>query len=703
MTQHSDIISTNIAMTRHLRSGQLEVAREIFDRMPDRSVVSWNTMISGCSKWGRYPEALSLVSSMHHSGMKLNETTFSTVLSVCSNSKSLNGGKEIHSLIVRSGSETFEFVGSAMLHFYASCSGIQEAERIFKELIHTNDLLWNLMIVAYVQCDWMEDAMDVFERMPRRDVAAWTSVISGFAKREDGEAQEMALELFQLMRETWEVAPNEFTMDCVLRTCGRIGAYWAGLAVHNLVIKYGLDFDDSIGSALIEFYSSCKAIDEARRVYDGAANPSLNASNSLLEGLVSMGKIDDAEVIFNGLPELKPISYNLMIKGYALNGQVEESKRLFEKMPQRTIASSNTMISVFARNGEIDKARQLFEEIGGEGNPVSWNSMISGYIQNCQYVDAFKLYRELCRLSVIRTRSTFSALLQACSCLGSLKLGQLLHAHVLKTPYESNVYVGTSLVDMYSRCGSIDDARRSFSSISSPNVAAWTALINGYAHHRLGPEAISLFEEMLGSGVCPNSATFVGILGACGHSGLVEEGLRIFQSMGNSAVPTLEHYASVANLLARSGHLKEAEEFIKEMPIKADGVTWGALLSACWHWADMEAAERVAEKMFNIDSKNVSTYVILSNIYALSGRWREKRKVRKQLRGLALKKDPGQSWIELNSGVHVFSVEDRGHPECDLIYWILDHITVNVSSLLKLNSVSARTNDIVYVNTTASP
>ncbi|OWM79623.1 hypothetical protein CDL15_Pgr023035 [Punica granatum] len=638
---------------------------------------------------------------MHRSGMKLNETTFSTVLSICANSKSLKGGKEIHSLILRSGSERFELVGSALLYFYANCAGAQEAEWIFEEFIHMNDRLWNLMIVAYVQYDWMEDAMDVFERMPRRDVAAWTSLISGFAKQEDAGSQETALELFQLMRETGEVAPNEFTLDCILRTSCKLGVSRLGLAIHGLVIKYGLQSDDSISSALIEFYSSCEAINEARRVYDGAVNPSLNASNALLEGLVSMGRINDAEVIFNGLSELKPISYNLMIKGYGLNGQVKDSKRLFDKMPQRTIASFNTMIAVYSRNGEINKAMQLFDEIKGEGNPVSWNSMISGCIQNGHYEDAFKLYREGRELSITRTRSTFSALFHACSCLGSLKLGQMLHAHVLKTPHQSNVYVGTSLVDMYSRCGSIDDARRSFSSISLPNVAAWTALINAYAHHRLGSEAIRLFEEMLENGVCPNSATFVGILSACGHSGLIEEGMRIYRAMGNyGIIPTFEHYACVANLLGRSGYLKEAEEFIDQMPIKADGVVWGALLSACWFWADMEAAERVAEKMFRIDYNNVSAHVILSNIYALSGRWREKRKVRKQLRGLALKKDPGRSWIELNSGFHAFSVEDRGHPQCDLIYWTLERITANVNSLVMLDYVSERTDDIADVNTT---
>ena len=117
------------------------------------------------------------------------------------------------------------------------------------------------------------------------------------------------------------------------------------------------------------------------------------------------------------------------------------------------------------------------------------------------------------RLLIDHTRSAFSALFHACTCLGSLQLGELLHAHVIKTPFESNAYVGTSLVDMYSKCGSISNAQKSFSSISSPNVAAWTALINGYAHHGLGSKEILLYEEMLKQGVVPNGATFIGRAG----------------------------------------------------------------------------------------------------------------------------------------------------------------------------------------------
>ncbi|KAK0597569.1 hypothetical protein LWI29_026595 [Acer saccharum] len=170
----------------------------------------------------------------------------------------------------------------------------------------------------------------------------------------------------------------------------------------------------------------------------------------------------------------------------------------------------------------------------------------------------------MCRLAIEWTRWTFSVLFHACSCLGSLQQGQLLHAHLIKTPFESNVYVGTSLIDMYSKCGNIAEAQASFSCISSSNVTACTALIDGYAHHGLGPEAIILFERMIEQGVVPNAATFVGILSACGHAGLVNEGMNFFHSMEKcyGVTPTIKHYTCVVDLLGQSGQIKEAEEFI---------------------------------------------------------------------------------------------------------------------------------------------
>lgn len=633
-------------------------------------------MISAYTKWGRTEEALGVVSTMHRSGTKLNETTFSTLLSSCSRGRSRNHGKQTHCLVLKSGFEDFELVGSSLLNCYASCLEIDDARRVFDVLHMRNPLLWSLMLVGYVQCNLMEDALGVFRRMPAQDVVSWTALISGFSRSEGGCVK--ALEFFCLMRTSGEAEPNEFTLDSVVRACGRLAVLREGKMIHGSLIRYGFESDPSIGGALIELYCNCNVVQDAKRVYDGLVEPCLSTSNILIEGLIAMGRIEEAESVFSGMVELNTVSYNLMMKGYGQSSRVEDSRSLFGKMPHKTLVSSNTMISVYCRNGEFDEAWKLFEDTKGEKDTVTWNCMISGYVQNQHPEEALKLYMHMHRLEVECSRSTFSTLFRACSGMGALQQGKSLHAHVIKTPFASNVYVGTSLVDMYAKCGNLTDAQASFNCIPSPNVAAWTALINGYAHHGLGIQVIPLFERMLEQGVEPNVITFVGLITACGRAGLVKEGMQFFHLMEKySLVPTQEHYACVVDLLGRSGYLQEAEAFINSMPIEADSVVWGALLSACWFFMDMEVGERVAERMFGLDSKLMSTYVIMSNIYAGVGRWEEVLKVRKKLRGLEVKKDPGCSWIELKNNVHVFRVEDRSHPHCNEIYEVLQELMAN--------------------------
>ncbi|KAF5731231.1 hypothetical protein HS088_TW19G00837 [Tripterygium wilfordii] len=200
--------------------------------------------------------------------------------------------------------------------------------------------------------------------------------------------------------------------------------------------------------------------------------------------------------------------------------------------------------------------------------------MMSGYVQNDQHEEALRLYMTMRRLSVDRIRLAFCVLFHSCSISST---GQLLLAHLAKTPFVSNVYVGTSLVDMYAKCGNLADAQSSFASISAPNVAAWTAFISRHAHHGLGSEAILRFQHMVKQKIDPNAATFVGLLSACCRAVLVNEGKGVFYTTEKiyRVIPTLEHHACVVDLLGRSGLLLEAKEFIRQMPIEADAIIWG--------------------------------------------------------------------------------------------------------------------------------
>ncbi|KAI7734643.1 hypothetical protein M8C21_026331, partial [Ambrosia artemisiifolia] len=641
-----NITSANMAIATHSRNGQLDIARKVFDEMPQRTVVSWNTMISTYTKWERYYEALNILSLMHFNNVKLNETTFCSGLSACARLhcarlSSVYAGKQLHGLVLRSGLGSFPLVGSGLLYFYASCCEVLEARKVFDELHEGNGLLWSLMVVCYVRCNMLDEAVDVFQKMPVRDIVAWTGLISGFSKTDGG--LEKALEYFGLMRRRGEVEPNEFTLDCVIRVCGRLDALVEGMSLHGLVIKYGFEFEHSVSGALIEFYCACKAIDDGKKAYCGLSKPGVSCSNSLIEGLVEMGRIEEAESVFNSIDKKDPSTYNLMIKAYSLVNRYEDSVELFSRMPHKVLASFNTMISVYSRNGDLNKAFELFEAVKHERDIVTWNSMISGYIHNAQHEKALNLYKSMHGSSIKGSRSTFSSLFHACSCLGSLQMGKLLHAHLAKTPLISDVYVGTSLVDMYSKCGSVTDARLSFISIANPNVAAYTALINGYAHHGMCSEAILLFENMVNVGVKPNAVTFVGVLSACAHAGWVNEGMKYINQMKKSynIKPTIEHFTYAVDLLGQSGRIQEAEELITKMPFEPDGVMLAALLKSCWLWLDQEVGQRVAKKMVKKDHKLISAYVIMSNIYSGVGRWKEKMEIRRILTDLEVKKDPG--------------------------------------------------------------
>ncbi|XP_076894202.1 pentatricopeptide repeat-containing protein At4g20770-like [Bidens hawaiensis] len=309
--QKHDITSTNIAIATHSRNGQLALARKVFDEMPQRTVVSRNTIVSAYSKRGKHKEALNLLSSMHFTNIKLNETSFCSGLSVCARLPSFYAGNQLHCLVLKCGFESYHLVGSGLLYFYANCCEIGLARRVFDVLHQESQLLWSLMLVSYVRCNMLDDALNLFDKMPVRDIVAWTVIISGFSKTDGG--LEKALEFFCLMRRKGEVGPSEFTLDCVIRVCGRLTALLEGMTAHGLVIKYGFEFEHSVSDALVEFYCACKAVDKAESVFDSVVHKD-------------------------------PSTYNLMIKTYSLVNRFADSVELFIKMPQKVLTSFNTMI-----------------------------------------------------------------------------------------------------------------------------------------------------------------------------------------------------------------------------------------------------------------------------------------------------------------------------------------------------------------------
>eukprot|EP01018_Ginkgo_biloba_P021808 Gb_31465 [translate_table: standard] len=398
---------------------------------------------------------------------------------------------------------------------------------------------------------------------------------------------EEALALFYQMQQNG-VRPNHFTFASVLPACANLAALEKGKEVHEDIIRSGFQSDVFVASALVDMYVKCGSIENARKLFD-----------KMLERNV--------------------VSWNAMIGGYAQNGYVFEAVDLFQMMPER--------------------------------NVVSWTVMIAGYAQYGHSDEALKLYLQMQVAGVKPDSDTFASVLPACANLAALEHGKNIHEDIVRSGFQYDVFVGSALVDMYGKCGSIENAQQVFDKMPTRNVVTWTAMIVGYAMHGRGKDALLLFEQMQHSGTYPDNVTFVGVLSACCHAGLVEDGWKYFDCMSRDyhIKPSMEHYCCMVDLLGRAGYLEEAQDFINKMPIKPDASVWASLLGACRIHANIEQAERVAEFLFELEPNSSAHYALLSNIYAAAGRWADIEKVQKMMKERRVKKMPGSSWIEANN------------------------------------------------------
>ncbi|KAJ7950357.1 Pentatricopeptide repeat-containing protein family [Quillaja saponaria] len=341
----------------------------------------------------------------------------------------------------------------------------------------------------------------------------------------------------------------------------------------------------------------------------------------------------------------------------------------------------NVMIDGYVRLGDLKAARKLFDKMHHR-SVISWNAMISGYAQNGLFTEAIEMFHEMQMEDVSSNYVTLVSVLPAISRLGALELGKWVHLYAEKIGIEIDNVLGSALIDMYSKCGSIEKAIQVFDRLPKKNVITWNAIIGGLAMHGRADDVFEYFSRMQRTGlVTPSDVTYIGILSACSHAGLVDQGRSFFNHMVNMVglEPRIEHYGCMVDLLGRAGLLKEAEELILNMPIKSDDVIWKALLGACKIHKNIEIGRRAAEVLMDLAPNDSGSYVALSNMYASVGDWNSVAEVRLMMKDLDIRKDPGCSWIEIDGVINEFLVEDDSHPRAREIHLMLEEISHKLS------------------------
>ncbi|KAK4350636.1 hypothetical protein RND71_029949 [Anisodus tanguticus] len=479
--------------------------------------------------------------------------------------------------------------------------------------------------------------------------------------------------------------------------------------IHAHIIKNGNPNDPFILFELLRICSKCSSIEYALKIFQQTPNPNVFLYTAFIDVFVSSGAyVDGIKSYFQMIKDfILPDNYiiPLVLKacGFALDlnsgkqihcqvmklglgsdrfvrlklmelygkcGEFSDAKKVFDEMPQRDVVASTVMISCYLDHGLVRKAIDEFRVVSSKDN-VCWTAMIDGLVRNGEMNFALELFREMQMEGVKPNEVTIVCVLSACAQLGALELGKWVHSYVEKYNIEVNHIVGSALVNMYSRCGDIDEAVHIFEDLKARDVTTYNSMIVGYALNGKSIEAIKLFQLMIREGIKPTSITFSGVLNACSHGGLVDVGFEVFGSMETEygIERRIEHYGCMVDLLGRVGRLQEAYDFIQKGNIAPDNIIWGSLLSACRIHKNFELGENVAKILLEYGAADSGTYILLSNVYASLGKFKEAAQVRAKLREeLGVQKEPGCSSIEVKNEIHKFLLGDIRHPEREAIY-----------------------------------
>lgn len=601
-------------------------------------------------------EAMDMLSE----GKTVQSAMYVPLLHECVETVSLGAARAVHGHMVKTGTTADLFVATSLVNVYMRCGASQDARKLF-------------------------------DQMPEKNVVTWTALITGYTLNSQPVA---ALEVFVEMLEAGRY-PSHFTLGATLSACSALENVDMGKQVHGYTIKYGAESITSIGNALCRLYTKSGGLESAMRAFQRVPDKNVITWTTMIsayaedENCVELGLTLFLDMLKDGvMPNEFTLTSVMSLCGTRLDLDLGKQVQAFcfKIGCETNLPVKNSTMYLYLRKGETDEAMRLFEEME-DVSIITWNAMISGYAQimdaakddlhaRSRGFHALKIFRDLRRSATKPDLFTLSSILSVCSAMMALEQGEQIHAQTIKTGFLSDVVVNSALVNMYSKCGCIEDATKAFVEMSTRTLVTWTSMISGYSQHGRPQEAIQLFEDMRFAGVKPNEITFVSVLSACSYAGLVGEAERYFNMMKEEykIEPIVDHYGCMIDMFVRLGRLDDAFSFIKRTGFEPNEAIWSSLVAGCRSHGNVELAFYAADRLLDLKPKGVETYVLLLNMYISTGRWHDVSRVRKLMKqeDLGILRD--RSWITIKDKVYFFRANDKAHKQSDELYQLLENL-----------------------------
>ncbi|KAL7603994.1 hypothetical protein Lser_V15G16318 [Lactuca serriola] len=460
----------------------------------NHQVTEYNAEIFRFCEMGNLQTAMDLVCKSE----EIDSKTYCHILQLCAESKALHHGKTVHNLICLRGIELDSVLGSKLVFMYVSCGDVREGRRIFDKIEKHHVFLWNFMMNAYAKMGDYEETVSLFRVM-----------------------QEVGVE------------PDSYTFSCLFKCFAALGNENFGESIHGYVLKLGFGLDCTVVNSMIALYFKRGNLDNARKLFDHLPERDVITWNTMINGYVANSLPETAFEVFKSMLNSRvSMDSATMVSvvaacasmGVLTLGQTIHAFAVKSEFNKET-KFNNTLLDMYSKCGDMDAALQVFKNMDERSSVVSWTSLIAGYTRKGESHKAIELFLNMKKKGVKPDSFTVTSILHACASNGSLEKGKEVHNYIKENQIHS-LAVSNALMDMYAKCGSMDDSYHVFSETPFKDIVSWNTMIGGYSKNSLPSEALTLFTKMQ-SEIKPDNITMTCILPACASLASLNKGREI--------------------------------------------------------------------------------------------------------------------------------------------------------------------------------
>ncbi|KAH7331876.1 hypothetical protein KP509_20G054700 [Ceratopteris richardii] len=632
----SDAFIANTLINMYGKSCAIVEAELVFITLPDPDIILWNSLLSMYIQNNQGKKALWVYKMIIEEEINVVALTYVFALQACDcisedeqtiviegqamKMDSLRLGKALHLDATIMGFTEDAYLGTALISMYSKCGAVAEADDVFVSLTDRDIVSWNALVSGYVEWGQSDKALQLFRQMQEENVGANSQTIV-FA--------------LQACANLVEVEKTLIVKDKPLK----VVVLEIGLALHALAIRKCI-MNSFVCNTIVNMYGSCGAVLQAEHVFVTLLDPDVVSWNAMLSAYVQQGQGASALQLYHEMQEkgTAPNNLTLLFALQACGIVAEKETTVFINGSHKKLVSleigcalhkdatakgfifdvyiGNALLSMYGKCGDMFERDNLFKSFV-QRDIVSWNAMLSMFVEQGKAEQAFLLYKQLEKELIICDDATLIFILQACGIMGCLSVCEEVHFSIICAGYDQSPSVAATLLNAYGSCSMIQNLKVSFDGLVESDVVSWNAIICGHLADEDIASTLHLYEEMKQYGIEPDDVTLTSVLCACSHFGFVD-GFECFlyTIRQYDIYPNRWHYGAVIDLFGRAGDFERVKILLEKMPWEPDVSIALCLLGSSRTHGNLDLAEWAFMHAVRLQPKQPSAYILMSNLYA---------------------------------------------------------------------------------------